>query len=83
MEAREPLGAIVRAVSGVDVGSGQIVLNWVIACAVIGKADVIVSGDRDLLDLKRVGEIPILSARQLLLRLQGLKDDQAAQGQAT
>jgi len=54
--------------------------DWVIACAVIGKADVIVSGDRDLLHLKRVGEIPILSARQLLLRLQGLKDDQAAQG---
>lgn len=41
----------------------------VIACAVIGKADVIVSGDRDLLELGQVGKIPILTARQLLLRL--------------
>jgi putative PIN family toxin of toxin-antitoxin system len=38
----------------------------VIACAVVGEADVIVSGDRDLLSLGRVGEIPILSAAQFL-----------------
>ena len=44
--------------------------DWVIACAVVGRADTIVSGDRDLLDLERVGGIPILSARQFLLRLQ-------------
>ncbi len=44
--------------------------DWVIACAVVGRADIIVSGDRDLLDLERVGGIPILSARQFLLRLQ-------------
>ncbi len=35
--------------------------DWVIACAVAGGADVIVSGDRDLLDIKSVGDIPIRS----------------------
>ena len=45
--------------------------DWVIACAVAGDADVIVSGDRDLLDLKSVGDIPILAARDFLARLKG------------
>lgn len=45
--------------------------DWVIACAVIGRADVMVSGDRDLLDLERVADIPILSARQFWQLLQG------------
>ena len=36
----------------------------VIACAVAGKADVIVSGDSDLLALERVGGISIQSATQ-------------------
>jgi putative PIN family toxin of toxin-antitoxin system len=36
--------------------------DLIIACAVVGHADVIVSGDRDLLDLEQVGDIPILSA---------------------
>ena len=36
----------------------------VIACAVVGQADVIVSGDDDLLTLGRVGDIPILTAAQ-------------------
>ncbi len=44
--------------------------DWVIACAVAGRADVIVSGDRDLLSLERVGTIPIISARQFLERLE-------------
>lgn len=38
----------------------------VIACAIAGRADTIVSGDRDLLDLEQVGRIPILSAAQFL-----------------
>jgi putative PIN family toxin of toxin-antitoxin system len=38
----------------------------VIACAVAGKADIIVSGDRDLLTLERVGRISIQSATQFL-----------------
>jgi putative PIN family toxin of toxin-antitoxin system len=45
--------------------------DWVIACAVAGDADVIVSGDRDLLDLIQVNRIPILSARQFLTLLRG------------
>jgi len=48
--------------------------DWVIACAVAGEADVIVSGDRDLLALGRAGEIPILSAAQFL----SLLDEQQA-----
>jgi putative PIN family toxin of toxin-antitoxin system len=44
--------------------------DWVIACAYAGDADVIVSGDCDLLDLGQVGRIPILSARQFLERMQ-------------
>ena len=44
--------------------------DWVIACAVAGEADAIVSGDRDLLALGRVGEIPVLSAGQYLAFLE-------------
>jgi putative PIN family toxin of toxin-antitoxin system len=40
--------------------------DWVIACAVAGEADVIVSGDEDLLTLNQVGTIPVLSAAQFL-----------------
>ena len=38
----------------------------VIACAVAGAAGVIVSGDRDLLSLKRAGDIRILTAAEFL-----------------
>jgi uncharacterized protein len=48
--------------------------DWVIACAVVGEADYIVSGDRDLLALERVGEIPILSAAQFLAALEARED---------
>lgn len=41
-----------------------------IACAVVGEADVIVSGDNDLLALERVGDIPILTAAQFLAMLE-------------
>lgn len=40
--------------------------DQVIACAVAGGAEVIVSGDRDLLSLERVGRISILSPAQFL-----------------
>jgi putative PIN family toxin of toxin-antitoxin system len=43
----------------------------VIACAVVGDADVIVSGDDDLLVLDRVGEVVVLSPAQLLARIEG------------
>jgi len=45
--------------------------DWVIACAVVGRADVMVSGDRHLLDLEQIADMPILSARQFWLLLQG------------
>ena len=48
--------------------------DWVIACAVVGEADIIVSGDRDLLVLERVGEIPVLSAAQFLAALEESRD---------
>jgi predicted nucleic acid-binding protein len=40
--------------------------DQIIACAVAGEAHVIVSGDRDLLVLERVGGIPILPPAALL-----------------
>lgn len=44
--------------------------DWGIACAVVGRADVIVSGDKGWLALKRVGDIPLLTAAEFLERLQ-------------
>jgi len=49
--------------------------DWVIACAVAGQADAIVSGDKDLLALRWAGKIPILSAAQFL----SLLEEQQAQ----
>jgi putative PIN family toxin of toxin-antitoxin system len=43
----------------------------VIACAVAGQADVIVSGNRDLLELQRVGDLDVLSAAAFLELLAG------------
>jgi predicted nucleic acid-binding protein len=37
---------------------------------VAGEADCIVSGDRNLLSLERVGDIPILSVAQFLATLE-------------
>jgi putative PIN family toxin of toxin-antitoxin system len=36
----------------------------IIAAAIAGKADVFVSGDKALLELQMIGELPILSPRQ-------------------
>lgn len=43
--------------------------DYVLACAVDGKADYIVSGDPHLLDLKTYNEIPILSPREFTERV--------------
>jgi uncharacterized protein len=40
--------------------------NRILECAVTGHADIIVTGDRAMLDLKRYQEIRILSLRQFL-----------------
>ena len=45
----------------------------VIACAVVGHANIIVSGEKDLLTLKEVGRIPILTAAAFLQRLQDVQ----------
>ena len=41
----------------------------VLACAIAARAEVIVSGDSHLLDLKEYEKIPIVTAAQLLTRL--------------
>jgi len=45
--------------------------DLIIACAVVGRADFIVSGDKDLLTLNQVGRISILTATEFLQRLEG------------
>jgi putative PIN family toxin of toxin-antitoxin system len=40
--------------------------NRILECAVAGKADIIVTGDRAMLDLKTYEQMPILSLRQFL-----------------
>jgi putative PIN family toxin of toxin-antitoxin system len=46
----------------------------ILACAIGGKADVFVSGDRALIDLGEIAGIPILSPRQFWQRLAGLDE---------
>jgi putative PIN family toxin of toxin-antitoxin system len=45
----------------------------ILSCAITGKADVFVTGDKELLDLSRIGRLTILSPRQLWLQLSGLQ----------
>lgn len=45
----------------------------ILACAIAGEAEVFVTGDRELLDLKQVKALPIVSPRQLWLELAGLE----------
>lgn len=44
----------------------------ILACAIAAKVDVFVTGDKALLGLGKVEEIPILSPRELWQRLTGL-----------
>ena len=43
----------------------------IIACAIAARADVIVSGDKHLLDLQQYQNIPILTAAELVQRIAG------------
>lgn len=43
--------------------------DQVLACALAAQADLVVSGDADLLDLKTYQGIPIISAAQALVRI--------------
>ncbi len=47
--------------------------NWIIATAIHGKADFIVTGDKKhLLSLHEIEKIPIITARQLLNKLEDI-----------
>jgi predicted nucleic acid-binding protein len=46
----------------------------ILACAVSANADVFVTGDRALLELREVEGIPILSVRQFWQKLAGLDE---------
>ena len=45
--------------------------DYLIACALAGEADFILSGDKDLLVLKTVGKTQIVTARNFLEHLTG------------
>jgi predicted nucleic acid-binding protein len=46
----------------------------ILACAIAGEADVFVTGDKELLDLQKIGNLPIVSPRQFWLQLAGLEE---------
>jgi putative PIN family toxin of toxin-antitoxin system len=45
--------------------------DYLIACALTGEADFIISGDKDVLDLNRIGRIQIVSARYFVDEIVG------------
>ncbi|MBN2464766.1 putative toxin-antitoxin system toxin component, PIN family [candidate division WOR-3 bacterium] len=45
----------------------------ILAAAVASRVDVLVTGDRELLSLRRVGRVPVLSPRQFWERLRSRK----------
>ena len=45
----------------------------ILACAISGNADVFVTGDKELLELRNIGNLPIVSPRELWLRLMGIE----------
>jgi len=45
----------------------------ILACAIAGEADVFVTGDKVLLDLREIGNLRIVSPRQFWLQLAGLE----------
>jgi putative PIN family toxin of toxin-antitoxin system len=47
----------------------------IIACAIASQADVFVTGDKDLLGLGAIKNIPILSPRQIWQKLAGVEDE--------
>jgi len=46
----------------------------ILACAIAGEADIFVTGDKELLDLQKIGNLPIVSPRQFWLQLAGLEE---------
>ena len=46
----------------------------ILACAIAGKADAFVTGDKELLDLGRIGNVAIVSPRELWRQLMGVEE---------
>jgi putative PIN family toxin of toxin-antitoxin system len=46
----------------------------ILACAIAGKADVFVTGDKELLDLRRIEDVPIVTPRELWRQLMGVDE---------
>ena len=64
-----PYAEFVKVTSRVEVIRDDLSDNAFLACALDGRADAIVSGDRHLLELRSFKGIPILTGRQFLDRL--------------
>ena len=45
----------------------------ILACAIAGKADVFVTGDKELLSLRKIEDLAVVSPRELWNRLAGLE----------
>ncbi len=45
----------------------------ILACAIAGKADVFVTGDKELLELRKIEDLAVVSPRELWNRLAGLE----------
>lgn len=45
----------------------------ILACAIAGRADVFVTGDKELLGLGQIASVPVVSPRELWLQLAGLE----------
>jgi uncharacterized protein len=45
----------------------------ILACAIAGKADVFVTGDKELLDLRKIEDLAVVSPRELWNRLAGFE----------
>jgi putative PIN family toxin of toxin-antitoxin system len=45
----------------------------ILACAIAGKADVFVTGDKELLDLRKFEDLAVVSPRELWNQLAGLE----------
>lgn len=46
----------------------------ILAHAIAGKADVFVTGDKELLELRKIDNLPIVSPRELWMQLAGLEE---------
>jgi len=46
----------------------------ILACAIAGKADVFVTGDKELLDLRRIEDVPIVTPRECWRQLMGVDE---------